>query len=118
MDAISRATDVPDSFAGYPGGLRAIQLPEPGVSSYFLTLFGRSDRVTACACERSGDITMAQLLHMVNGEAVAGKVGAPDGRLADLLKSKKPEAEVVEDLFLAALSRLPTAAELTVLRRS
>jgi hypothetical protein len=43
-DAISAATDSPAAFAGYPVGMRAIQLPEPGVSSYFLTLFGRSTR--------------------------------------------------------------------------
>ena len=53
LDAVSDVTAVPESFAGYPVGLRAVQLPDPTVNSYFLTLFGRSDRVTACACERS-----------------------------------------------------------------
>ncbi|HUR45371.1 MAG TPA: DUF1549 and DUF1553 domain-containing protein, partial [Candidatus Saccharimonadales bacterium] len=52
LDAMSQSIGVPDKFDGYPQGVRAIQLAEPGVSSYFLTLFGRSDRVTACACER------------------------------------------------------------------
>ena len=33
---------------------------------------------------------------------------SPDGRLAKLLKSGKPEAEIVEDLSLATLSKPPT----------
>jgi hypothetical protein len=54
LDAIAAATDLPDQFPGYPVGVRATQLPDPGVASYFLTLFGRSERVTACACDRQG----------------------------------------------------------------
>src|SRR5262249_37764828 len=67
LDAVCQATGVPESFTGYPLGTRAIQLPDPGTASYFLTLFGRSDRVTACACERSDDVTLPQLLHLRNG---------------------------------------------------
>ena len=67
-DAIAASTDVPDQFPGYPVGLRAAQLPEPGVGSYFLTLFGRSDRVTACACERQSEVTLPQLLNLTNGD--------------------------------------------------
>ncbi|MFM7835175.1 MAG: DUF1553 domain-containing protein, partial [Planctomycetaceae bacterium] len=51
LDAITAATGDPEPFAGYPLGIRAIQVPDPGIDSYFLTLFGRSERVTACACE-------------------------------------------------------------------
>jgi hypothetical protein len=105
MDAISAATAVPDTFAGYPVGIRAIQLPEPGVSSYFLTLFGRSDRVTACACERSGDVTLPQLLHLNNGEEITRKLGEADGRLGRLLKNCKDDAQCINAIFAATLSR-------------
>ena len=91
LDAISQSTGVPDEFPGYPLGIRAGQLPDPTLKSYFLTLFGRSDRVTACACERNGEVTMPQLLHLQNGDSVLGKIRAGDGRLARLLKSGKPE---------------------------
>ena len=110
-DAVSAATGVPDTFDGQPVGLRAIQLPEPGVSSYFLSLFGRSDRVTACACERSGSVTLPQLLHLQNGEELTKKVRSPEGRLQDLLKRDAPTPEIVEELYLAALNRRPTTAE-------
>jgi hypothetical protein len=118
LDALSAATGVPDQFAGYPVGLRAGQLPDPGLRSYFLTLFGRSERVTACACERSGDVTMPQLLHLQNGESVIVKIRSPEGRLAKLLNDKKSDGEVIEELFLATLSRLPTEANKSAIRKS
>jgi len=111
LDAISQASGVPDNFAGYPAGIRALQLPDPTLKSYFLTLFGRSERVTACACERSGEVTMPQLLHLLNGEDIVQKVRSGDGRLAALLKEKKTDAQVTEELFLATLSRPPSGKE-------
>ena len=111
LDAVSAATNVPDRFPGYPLGTRAVQLPEPGVGSYFLTLFGRSDRVTACACERNGEVTLPQLLHLSNGDDVQSKIRSGDGRLAGLLAAKADEAKVGEDLFSATVSRPPTKQE-------
>src|SRR5262249_22011782 len=64
LDALSQSTGVPETFPGYPVGIRAVQLPDPTLKSYFLALFGKSERVTACACERSGEVTMPQLLHL------------------------------------------------------
>jgi hypothetical protein len=40
-------TGAPDVYPGYPVGLRAVPLPDPGLKSYFPTSFGRSERVTA-----------------------------------------------------------------------
>jgi hypothetical protein len=111
LDALCQATGVPDVFPGYPAGVRSAQLPEPAPQSYFLTVFGKSERVTACACERNGEVTMPQLLHLENGDSVVRKVASPQGRLAALLKAKKADAGVVEELFLATLSRPPAAAE-------
>jgi hypothetical protein len=111
LDAVSAATGVPDAFPGQPVGVRAIQVADPGLDSYFLELFGKSDRVTACACEREGEVTLPQLLHMQNGDSVVRKIGSPEGRLAALLKSEKDDAKVVEELFLGTLSRRPRDAE-------
>src|SRR5262249_45466904 len=94
------------------------QVPDPGVQSFFLTLFGRSPRVTACACERSGEVTMPQLLHLQNGASVVEKVRSAEGRLAKLLKAKRPEGEVIEELFLASLSRLPGDAQRRKVRQA
>jgi hypothetical protein len=110
-DAVSDVTGVPAAFPGYPTGLRAIQLPDPAVNSYFLTLFGRSERVTACACERSEEVNLSQLLHLNNGDDVQDKIASPQGRLAKLLSAKKDDAETTNEVFLAAFGRLPTDAE-------
>jgi hypothetical protein len=118
MDAMSQSTGVPDKFEGYPQGLRAIQLAEPGVSSYFLTLFGRSDRVTACACERSGEVTLPQLLHLQNGEEFSKKLKSQDGRLTRLLKETKEDNKLTDEIFLSTLGRKPTSEESSALARS
>ena len=117
LDAVSAATDVPDEFKGYPLGTRAVQLPEPGVGSYFLTLFGRSDRVTACACERMGEVTLPQLLHLQNGDDVPKKIRSTEGRLAALLKEGNDD-KVIGELFLATVTRAPRAEELKAIRES
>ncbi len=118
LDAVSDVTAVPESFASYPLGVRAIQLPDPGLSSYFLATFGRSDRVTACACERQGEITLPQLLQMQNGDAILSKIAAPQGRLAELLKSSTDDNAVIEELFVTCLARRPTTAEADAIRQS
>jgi hypothetical protein len=110
MDAIASATDVPNRFPGYPVGLRATQIANPAADSYFLTLFGRSDRVTACACERKGEVTLPQLLHLSNDENLITNIRSQEGRLAKLLQN--PDADVViGEVFLATVSRLPSEAE-------
>ncbi len=117
-DALAQTTGVPDTFPGYPVGMRAIQLPDPTLKSYFLTIFGRSERVTACACERGDDVTMPQLLHLQNGEAVVQKIRSGDGRLTRWLSEKKTDGQIIEELFLTTLSRLSTVAEKTAVTKA
>lgn len=114
-DAVSAATGVADHYDGYADGLLAIQLPDPKVQSYFLDTFGRPERVTACACERSGEVTMPQVLHLMNGEALERRLNDGEGRLQTLLKSGKPDREVVDQLFLATLARRLTAEQWTTI---
>ncbi|MBX9579067.1 MAG: DUF1553 domain-containing protein [Gemmataceae bacterium] len=111
LDAIADATGVPEKFDGYPLGVRAVQVPDPGAASYFLRTFGRSDRVTACACERSGDVSLPQVLHLIGGEATAGKVASPSGWLTKALAAEPDDNTALDGLFLRTLARLPTAAE-------
>jgi hypothetical protein len=111
LDAICDATGVPERFDGYPLGVRAVQVPDPGSSSYFLRTFGRSERVTACACERTGDVSLPQVLHLISGEVTTGKVAHPHGWLTKTLAAEKDDDKVLDELFLRTLSRLPTAAE-------
>ena len=117
LDALSSATGVPEKFAGYPLGLRAVAIPDPGIASPALSMFGRSDRVTACACERSGDIALPQLLHLQNGASVVDKIRSEHGRLAALLQAGATESEIVNALFLSTLSRFPEESERLAVHR-
>jgi Protein of unknown function (DUF1549)/Protein of unknown function (DUF1553) len=110
LDAICDATGVPEKFDGYPLGVRAVQVPDPGANSYFLRTFGRSDRVTACACERAADVSLPQVLHLIGGDATA-KVTNGGGWLAKQLAAEKDDDRLLDALFLRTLARTPTATE-------
>jgi hypothetical protein len=116
-DAIDAATGTHESYREMPPGTRAAQLPDTRVPSYFLDVFGRPARQSLCACERRDQPTIAQALHLLNGDALERKIGAEDGRVARLLKEKKPAAETIEELYLAALSRPPRPEEAARARR-
>ena len=110
-------TGVPVKYDGYPLGLRAIQLPDPQAGSYFLGLFGRSDRVTACACERKGEVTLPQLLHLHNGDEMQRQITADDGRLAALLKEQPDDRTATDALFTLAMQRKATDAEFSAVQK-
>ncbi len=116
LDAISDSTGRSETFDGYPEGVRAVQVPDPGTQSYFLKLFGRSDRVTACACERTGDVTMPQLLHLQNGDRLLAKIHDDNGWLAKELKAQPNNDRVCNDLFFRTLSRPARPEELELIR--
>ena len=111
LDAVNQAAGTQEVFADLPAGTRAIELPDPSVDSYFLTTFGRPRRTSTCECERMNRLDLSQVLHLANGEAIHGKVTAAKGRVAKLLESQPDDAAVIEELYLAALSRMPTADE-------
>ena len=78
---------------------------------YFLAVFGRPERVITSAAERMQDPTLPQALHAINGDTLNRKLMAEEGRLASLAASGKREDEILDELYLSALSRRPTASE-------
>jgi hypothetical protein len=115
LDAVCAVTEVPEKFAGMPAGTRAIALPavmSADVRSYFLDVFGRPQRTfEKCECERASQPNLAQVLHLMNGEWLHGKVTDPSGRLPALLKAGKTDREIIHELYRTAFGRSPTAAE-------
>jgi hypothetical protein len=110
LDAVNQVTGTAEKFAGVPAGTRAIALPDPSIPSYFLNTFGRPLRNNPCECARGSQPDLSQALHLVNSTALNDKIAAKKGRLSQLLK-QTDDAAVVEELYLAALSRLPTNEE-------
>ncbi len=97
VDAIALATGIPDSYPDRPAGTRAIELGDFAVPSYTLDVCGRN---------RPGfEASLPQALHLLNGEAVDSKLRC----VGPLLASSN--ADLVEELYLRTLSRLPTSDE-------
>ncbi len=123
LDAVSKVTDVPTAFRmdkrnankglgdSYPMGYRALQLPDSHTASYFLTSFGRPNRVQTCDCERTNEPSMAQALHIANGDTLNEKLAAKDNRVSKLLASGKPDDRITEEAYLVAVSRTPSEKE-------
>jgi hypothetical protein len=111
LDAIDFATGMPTKFQKVPLGTRAIELPDAQYENYFLKTFGKPRREAVCECERMSMPNLAQALHTLNGDVIEGKIASPQGRVAKLLAAKKPDDQVVEELFLVTLCRRPTPQE-------
>jgi hypothetical protein len=115
FDAVCQVTGSPAEFAGLPQDKhapnRAIMLPDESFTSYFLDVFGRPQRISACECERVSEANLAQALHLLNSDEVQGKLARPGGRAEALAKDPRPEAEKVEELFLWAWARKPSAEQ-------
>jgi hypothetical protein len=109
---------VPTEFPGYPKGWRALQLPDSQVASYFLSAFGRPERVTTCSCERQEEPSVAQALHLVNGDTLNQKLQSKEGVIARWVEEGLPDGEVLRRLYLSALSRDPTPKERVALFRA
>jgi hypothetical protein len=54
---------------------------------------------------------MTQVLHLYNGDTLNQKLAAKDNAIEKLLVAKTPPEQIVEELYLAALSRFPTDDE-------
>ncbi len=111
LDALSQATGVPERFNGWPDGYRAIQVWDNKLPSLFLETFGRPIRQSVCACERGTEPSMAQALHLMNSETTAVKLEDRRSRAARLADSQSSPEQIVEELYLATLSRFPSEEE-------
>lgn len=112
LDSIDRLTEMPTSFGGIGKGTRAVQLPDNAFDSYFLTVFGRPNSASACECERSSDVNLAQCLHLLNSEEVQQKVSG--NRAKAMAEDARDLRERISDLYLVAFSREPTDDEMDV----
>jgi hypothetical protein len=112
LDAIAEVTDTPTAFGQMPGGLRAVQLDEGNriSNNYFLKTFGLCSRESVSASETRLEPTLAQALHLVNGDTVETKINRSTV-VSTLLAAKKPAAEILDEMFIRTLSRKPSEAE-------
>ena len=112
LDSLVQATGVPENIGGAPGGFRAAQLPDANITSDFLRLFGKPQRMDACECERDNGSNMLQALHFINGKSILGRVQNPSARPALLLAKKSTDEQLVTEIYLWSLARKPNEKEL------
>ncbi len=112
FDAVNQVTNNPTQFGGLPADKlaprRAIMLPDESFQSYFLDVFGRPQRISACECERVSEANLAQALHLLNSDEIQNKLARANGRAEVLARDPRPESEKIDELFLWALARKPT----------
>lgn len=110
-DAVDQLCGVRTQFSKMSKQSRAVDLPHEGFGSYFLDVFDRPPRSSACECARSSGASLSQVLHLANSSAVEGKVSSGNGRVAKLMEKKTPPAQALDEIYLAAFARVPTADE-------
>jgi hypothetical protein len=120
MDAVANALGTELKLPGYPSGMRAGEMAANpmegrrlagGSGMRFLKVFGKPERLLTCECERSEDPGVLQAFQMMTGDLVNGMIRAKQNRIGRAMADGKPDAEVLDDLYLSAVSRRPTTAE-------
>jgi hypothetical protein len=123
LDAMYHVTGGAPEFAGYPGGIRAGQLP--GVRAYttrrrgqrptpddrFLTTFGKPERLLVCDCERSNGTTLAQTFSLISGPVVERALSKGNRRLGVWADPALAPQQVIDEIYWTALTRPPTLDE-------
>lgn len=126
MDAISEVTGVTSPMKTGDSEnttvYSAMRMPGIPKKPGFLTTFGKPNRLLVCECERSNQISLGQSLAMTNGVEIRDKIASGSNRLSGYLEqlqahkagdnsAMSPE-KIIEELFLRALCRKPSAREL------
>jgi hypothetical protein len=114
VDVINTALEVDEKWGPEvkPGskavevGASLLQQGQNQGVNYAFRIFGRPPRTAACDCERAMEPALPQTLYFMTDDTLQDKL-KKSARLATLVKSNKSNDEVLDELFLATLSRLP-----------
>ena len=114
LDAVSDVTGVREPLQGSPPDARAAAAWNYRIDSDFLDAFSRPNPSADPPCERDAGGSVVQALHLMNSNRLMVKLSSDAGRAAALAKSNRTPREIVDQLYLAAYSRYPTADEAEV----
>ena len=113
---------IPKGSVKLPAGTRAVQLPVNDIATLinssgkyvryelhpFLRTFGQPNRTQTCECDREQKFSRRQALELIVGPMVTGKLSDADNRLGKMLAKNSSDAEILNHLYLRALSRAPS----------
>lgn len=117
LDAITSVTGVPEKFDFHPQagggvaplGTRAVETIADICPSPFMDAFGRATRKALPAGPPQPNLLAA--LHRMTGPAYNAKIASEGGRLDQLIKRNATNEQILNEFYLAALTRFPTAEE-------
>ena len=117
-DAVHQVTGAISKIPGVPAGTRAAALSDSGIklSDGFLQNLGRPARESACECERSSDLQLGPVMALISGPTIGTAISDPKNELKQIVQRSEVDAALAEEIFLRALSRLPTEDELEAFR--
>lgn len=110
-DAISQVTGQAETYGKLTPGTRAVEVADSQTESYLLDVCGRCLRDASCDAPNPASGGVRQVLHFLNGPAINAKLAAEGGRLSRLRKENAPPERIVEEYYLAALTRPPSGPE-------
>ncbi len=121
LDSISKVLAAPLALEDAPAGTRLTQIaegrkhyrPKKNAVDHFVTAFGKPPRLIASDCERTNETAMPQVFQLISGPLIQELLTRKENLLHTLIAAGKSDPEIVDTLFEAALSRPPTAAEMT-----
>lgn len=114
LDAVCTVTETRETFESLPPNSFAREAWNVKQDSQFLDAFGRPNASAECPCERDAKPSVVQALHLMNSSKLQARLVDKQGRAARLAKSTLTPEQIVEDLYLATFSRLPTPEEQTI----
>jgi WD40 repeat protein len=114
LDAICEVTEVHENFSGLPPDALAKQTWNHKLESQFMDAFGRPNASSECPCERDAKPSVVQALHLMNSNKLQEMLINSKGRAARLAKSTLTPSQIMEELYLACYSRLPTPEEVAI----
>ena len=114
LDVLNDAVGAKEAFGDdAPPGARAVEVATNRVradhAARVFRVFGRPARASTCDCERASGPALPQTLFLMADPALLKKLSG--GRLKAILDRGVSDANAVDELFLATLSRLPDEGE-------
>ena len=111
-DAFTQVSGIEPRFAATPPGANAKQIWTHRTKSLFLDTFGRPDPNQDPPCERMGDSTVVQSLHLMNSKEMHADLVNDEGNVAKLAASDSTAPELTDHIYRLVYGRRPTDDEI------
>lgn len=110
-DAFTQVSGIEPRFAATPPGTNAKQIWTHRTKSLFLDTFGRPDPNQDPPCERTGESTVVQSLHLMNSQQMHADLLNDQGNAAKLAQSDLEGPDLADSIYRLVYGRNPSADE-------